>query len=238
MILGTFHFDSTPDAFASPLKDVLAPRRQGEIEAMVQALGEFRPTKIAVEALPDDRRLVGFGEGRLGPNEIDQIAFRLARRLGHQRVYGVDYRLDANPMPVIEWAIENGQAETVGPLMAEFQAQVLPRLGAEHQRARTISQLLAEMNEPEQMRIEHRLLARLLGVGSSDNPLGADFLARTARRNTMIASHIRRLATPGERVFVLIGASHRLPLERILADGEDVVIVDPLPYIPKGQAKR
>jgi hypothetical protein len=240
MIVGTFHFGSTPDAFSSPLHDVQEAHRQREIDSVVRALAEFNPTRIAVEALPGAAYLEEglakyLGGGALGQNEIDQIAFRMAKLLGHNKVHGVNYHLDANPMPVLEWAFKHGQAEIAGRLGAEFQEKVLPRLQPEYLRGKTVADILVEMNEPETMLLEHRLLAQILQIGNTEEPVGGELLAKTASRNTMIASHIQRLAGAGERVFVLIGSSYRLPLERILADGGDVEIIDPLPFLRKAK---
>ena len=53
MVLGTYHMDNPGRDYANPtVDDVLAPRRQAEIEAVVRALAEFRPTRIAIEATP------------------------------------------------------------------------------------------------------------------------------------------------------------------------------------------
>jgi hypothetical protein len=239
MILGTFHFAATPDAFSSPLTDVHEAHRQRQIEQLVAALAEFRPTCIAVEALPGAKFLEeGYSSYLSGSesaaNEIHQIAFRLAKRMGHERVNGVNYHLDANPMPVMEWAMKNGQGEIAQKLFAQFQERILPRFQPGYAKARTIAQMLADINRQEEMLFEHRLMASTLQIGTSTEPLGGELLAKTAHRNTMIASHIRQLASPGQRVFVLIGGSHRLPLERILSEAGDVEIVDCLPYVLKG----
>ena len=50
MILGSGHLANPgADAFNFKMDDVLAPKRQREIEQLVQQLREFKPTKIALE---------------------------------------------------------------------------------------------------------------------------------------------------------------------------------------------
>ncbi len=101
LILGTYHMGGSSDYIQTSTDDVLSPRRQREIEALVNALAAFRPTKIMVEApLAHDSALnarfrrYAAGQDTLRRNEIDQIGFRLAKRSGHSRVYAIDYSQD------------------------------------------------------------------------------------------------------------------------------------------------
>lgn len=68
MFPGTFHFaDAGLDAY-KPQHDIniLEPRRQKDIEALVERLARFRPTKVAIEVRAEqDRVLVLIGAGHL-----------------------------------------------------------------------------------------------------------------------------------------------------------------------------
>ncbi|HUK64287.1 MAG TPA: DUF5694 domain-containing protein, partial [Dongiaceae bacterium] len=100
VFVGTFHFaDAGLDAYRPRFAyDPLTPEHQREIEDLVARLGDrFRPTKIAIEyPLEKQARLDSIydaerkGLRKPSPNEITQIGFRLAKRLGLSRVYGVD----------------------------------------------------------------------------------------------------------------------------------------------------
>lgn len=82
MVLGTYHMDNPGLDYANPtVDDVLAPRRQAEIEAVVRALAEFRPTRIAIEATPSRDSLHNAryhayraGSYRLGRNDSRSAA--------------------------------------------------------------------------------------------------------------------------------------------------------------------
>ncbi len=51
LVLGTFHLaNHNKDMFNVQADDMLAPKRQAEIAALVESLKAFQPTKIAVEA--------------------------------------------------------------------------------------------------------------------------------------------------------------------------------------------
>jgi hypothetical protein len=50
MLLGTYHFQgSETDAVQTPATDILAERRQAELEALAHRLAGWRPDQIAVE---------------------------------------------------------------------------------------------------------------------------------------------------------------------------------------------
>ena len=97
MILGTFHFDQTDDP------DILAPGQQIELEAVLTGLASWAPERIAVE-FPHVRQeelssaYSSYFESEAdaiesSKNEIQQLGFRLAKRLGHADLYGVDVRM-------------------------------------------------------------------------------------------------------------------------------------------------
>ncbi|MEE8117477.1 MAG: DUF5694 domain-containing protein, partial [Gemmatimonadales bacterium] len=99
LLLGTFHFsDAGLDSYRPQYDvDVLSPERQTEIGHIVDRLTSFRPTRIAVEVMPEEQawldslyRQYRAGNYELGSNEVFQLGFRLARLVGHDRVYAVD----------------------------------------------------------------------------------------------------------------------------------------------------
>lgn len=98
LLLGTYHFSypnadgyKTPDSLQV---DVLSSKRQSEIKQVIDALLKFKPTKIAIEAKPVDQtkydslyQLYLKGQLQRERDERFQIAFRLAKILGHKRVF-------------------------------------------------------------------------------------------------------------------------------------------------------
>src|SRR5260370_16361597 len=78
--------------------DHLYSKRQQEISNAVECLKAFGPTKVALELAYDDpkanERYGKFLNANysLGPNEAEQLGFRLARDLNLPRVYPIDYR--------------------------------------------------------------------------------------------------------------------------------------------------
>lgn len=98
LLLGVFHFAANRDHLKQEHPwEVFSERRQAEIEEVVGRLAAFRPTKVCLEhpaAREEelDRLYRAYREGarELEPAEDEQLGFRLAARLGHDRVYGID----------------------------------------------------------------------------------------------------------------------------------------------------
>ena len=102
MILGSGHLANWgADAFNYRMDDVLAPKRQTELQQLAEQLARFKPTKIAVEVdtrwdaeLQKEYDAYLKGNFQLKPHEIHQIGFRLAKEMEHSKVYCVDYLRD------------------------------------------------------------------------------------------------------------------------------------------------
>ena len=102
MILGSTHLANDGlDVYNTKIDDVRAPKRQREIEQLVEQLKAFKPTKIALEVdeiydAEVEAKYQGYLKGtyKLNRSEHDQIGFRLAKQMEHPKLYCVDYRLD------------------------------------------------------------------------------------------------------------------------------------------------
>ena len=103
MVVGMPHLaNHGRDVINTKVDDVLAPQRQREIEAIVEGLAAYRPTRIVVEypvtrQAELDQRYAAYRAGRyaLTRDETDQIGLRLAARLQLPRVHAADW----NGMP-------------------------------------------------------------------------------------------------------------------------------------------
>lgn len=102
MLLGTYHFESsTTDAVQTPAPDILSGRRQAELEELATRLARWAPQQIAVEwpiSLADSTTARYQHYAASGTTEslgeTAQVAFRLARRLGHPTVYSFDQKME------------------------------------------------------------------------------------------------------------------------------------------------
>ena len=102
MILGVFHFDyPNLDAYKEHHQlNVLLENRQQEIAELLMLLKEYKPTKILLEIDRVGRdslfnvRYKEYLDGKFDisnrKNEIYQLGFKLAKSMGHDRIYCVD----------------------------------------------------------------------------------------------------------------------------------------------------
>lgn len=131
LVLGTFHFLESP-------MDVFSEAAQEELDSLVRKFLPFQPDAVAVEAAigaqayldrsyeafrledlqnPKKMQTETLGEielfGQMHPilykNEAVQIGYRLAKQLGHPKVYAVDEDMALNmdvlndPTPARKW---------------------------------------------------------------------------------------------------------------------------------------
>ena len=243
MVLGMYHFANPGlDMVNTEVDDVLAPRRQDEIKVLVDVLAEWQPTRIAVEnqaqapnfEIPeyqDTEELL-----RTERSESVQVGYRLARMLGHGKVYGYDERPgdgepDYFPMgKVQQFAQANGGAELLGQLFAEVQA-----MAAEEEAKlpnQSIAQSLITHNDTAAVSAMHdRLYYSLLKIGDGDQQPGAELNAYWYMRNAKMFAKIDMIAEPGDRVLVLAGSGHATWLKHFVQRMPGYTLVEAFPYI-------
>lgn len=237
MVLGTFHFTGGGADYINPaVDDYLAPARQAEIEAVVEQLAAFRPTRIVVELAPQHEAAFNEtyaayrrGEQALTVNERQQIGMRLAARLGHDRLYAADYSAGMDFEAMFAAGQDNGQTG----LLARLDA-LRARIEADDARLNrpdvTVGQRLAAANQPEFIAL-HDVYLTLAQLGSVDDPVGANEMTNWWGRNLQIFAQISWVAEPGERVLVIYGAGHKFLLDQFIQDSVEMDWVDALPYL-------
>lgn len=220
LILGIFHFsDAGLDSYRPKYDiDALTPERQMEVEEVVELLASFRPNKVAVERLPSGQSTLdslyrSYREGsfKLSSSEIFQLGFRVAARLGHERVFGVDaqrrfYEPWVDPD---EYAVTHGQQNRLDPILADLYKQQ-HEYGDELKTRQTLRDHLLYLNEPEQILRSHgQYLIGNFEVGIGDEYPGVDSKTAWYNRNLRIFANVQRIADMhDDRVLLIIGAGH------------------------------
>ncbi|HEY0142186.1 MAG TPA: DUF5694 domain-containing protein [Thermoanaerobaculia bacterium] len=213
LFLGTFHFDNPGlDYVKSEVPDVTTPERQKEIAKVVGQMRAFAPTKIVLEWPADrqadlDKRYAAYREGKyeLGLNEMYQIGFRLAKMLGHERVYASDVRADMDMDAVIAFAQQHDPAFMAA--FGEFMQNDLARI-KKMQKEAPIDETLRAMNDPAWQALGHSKYIQMGTVGGNGNYVGSEVFGVWYTRNVKIFSNIVRLAGPGDRILAIYGESH------------------------------
>ena len=246
LLIGTFPFGAPggseePGEPKSRAVDMKTPERQAELDALVERFAAFRPTKVVVQApytmegqLAVQYARYRFGAYQLGQNEVHQVGFRLARRLNHDRVYGIDV-LHRWWEPGIE------EAAKANPVAGGVWERIRARLDENRRDAadldgRTIAEALAELNrtEPGRSGLED-YLTEWVRLVDGDNYAGADLVANWYQRNLRIYASLMRLVQPGDRLLVWYGSSHVPVLRHLLTASGRFALVDPLPYLEADQ---
>lgn len=235
LLLGTFHFDNPGmDMHNVDAVDVLAPGRQREIAAIVDALAAFEPDRVFVEwpAAVTDERYSLYRAGELKPtaNEVVQIGFRLAHQRDLPRVHGVDVDGDFPFQPIVDWAQANGQTARLKSMNDGVAAKVA-HVGS-LQREQGIAAALRYMNDPAVLHADQALHMDLLRYGSGDTQPGATLNAAWFARNIQICARLLQQIEPGERAVVIFGAGHVPWLQRCLADTPGIQLVDTRQHLP------
>lgn len=236
LLLGLFHFDNPGlDAVRYTPRDVMEPSAQAYLEGLAQRLARFAPTRVLLEyqassdAAMNERyaRYLG-GRFDLPKNEIYQIGFRVARRLGLSRVHGFD--LDVAGSADALWNALPKLPDAEARLMALIQSES-GRLERAH-RTLSLRELLALCNSPDEERRNRGFYMLLNDAGVADGRfLGADASAHWWHRNLRMYAQVQHHAAPGERVLAIAGSGHTAILRGLLDADADRVAEDPSPYL-------
>lgn len=241
MLLGTYHFaGSTGDAVKQSLDDPLTPARQSQLNELVERLQHWQPQQIAVEwtsSLTDSTtarykryQSTGMTDSR---NEVVQVGFRLARRLGHSAVYPIDYQM----------GIGNDSIEALFVRRPRFRALMDSMQAAEQHSADSLSEWHARATVVEQLREANSEIAlhggnsramfgSFLTAGEGANYGGAQLLARWYERNFRMAHNLTRILRPDtRRILVLVGSGHVPSLRNIFDETPGYCPVSPLPFL-------
>ena len=233
LVIGTYHMSNPRlDAVNVTADDVLAPKRQREIEELAGRIARFRPTKVAVE-IPYGRdsmsnalygRYVA-GTYALDRTEMQQLGFRVAKSAGLRRIDGVDFDLDVNVAGVMVWALTHGQPE-LATAAQSLSARLLTEADSLMKHA-TVGEIVSALNSPR-ADSAHGIYMAALRVGADTSYPGAAMTARWYERNLRITSNVLRLIdSPTDRVLVIMGAAHGPILRELLARVPGVRVVPP-----------
>jgi len=214
LVLGTYHMANPGrDIYNMQVDDVRTPKRQQELAQVAEVLAKFQPTKIAIEADPDGKKLPAAyqdylaGKHELTQNEIEQIGFRVARQSGHKQLYPVDVDGDFPIQRVINYAKATGRSAELEKMMATTGQMVAKQ--DEYIKSHTVLESLLYMNAPDQVAMGDSFYVQLVPYGEPGDFAGPDLLASWYQRNIRIYSNIVRLIdSPSDHVLVIYGSGH------------------------------
>ena len=267
MILGSAHLANiTLDAFNIKMDDVRAPKRQREIAQLVTQLKGFKPTKIALEIdeiydTEFETKYQGYLEGtyELNRTEMDQIGFRLAKQIGHPKLYCVDYRVDHRKndpfMPWGEGEFDVNLVDYRGFAKEHNQEHLLPpppmpagkvtqdekgAIWVEPEKYISIIDFYIQKNDPEEIREDHQRYMRWNArIGLDDQYPGANWLSHYwYDRNIKIYVNLTRITESAEdRILLIIGAAHVYLIQQFFEESGDYIVESPLKYLDANEGE-
>ncbi len=224
-MLGSFHMFEHEDLYSE--------KRQAEIEELVSTLEKFKPTKIAVEMVPEDNEYCNekykqykMGTYELEMNEIFQVGFRLGLKLEHEQIYPTDWmgNADMDYGEVVSWAKEN-QPELLNEI---YEGLVIPELTED----KSIIDYYKELNDPCFLNMLHKMYVNIARVGDLNNNVGMNWLSWWYKRNLIMFANLTRLInSEDERILFIVGGSHSVIVTNFLEESEVCEIIQPLSYL-------
>jgi hypothetical protein len=224
----------------------MSAERQREIEDLLERLARYQPTMIAVEWREErqtglDSAYEAFRSGARAAtaNEREQLGFRLAQRLGHERLFAVDaaarwYDLAMNSDTLEARARRFGQT-ALGPRSLAWDRWY--ELRSEHEDSikttMPLRDYLLMLNTEESMReMLGQYLYGSIEVGGRGDYSGADTRSAWYNRNLRIFSNLLRLQSGREeRILVIIGAGHAPLIRHFIANAPEMKLVDPAAFL-------
>jgi len=251
LLLGLFHFageqvdsNTTPNVLRV---DMLNAQRQEQIEQLVTSLVKFRPTKIVIEAAPKyqikyDSLFQAYQQGKLvaSPlfmaNEVVQVGFRLAKKLGITTFYPVDAQAFSFQLSSADSVLTFQKYKDQSDSSFHYWEKKYDEDSALKDTLRfqlSLKHYLQFLNTPE---TQANAIGRWLVTtkrGSNLEPIGADgFITRYFNRNVRIYSNIQRIVNrKDERILVLYGATHMYFLKSLFEASPEFKVEDILPYL-------
>ena len=232
MVLAVFHLVAKKDIFTQQQGDTLTPKRQREIEQVVERLRAFHPTKIAVEHGDDGKlneRYQQYLSDKyvLTADETDQYAFRLGKKLGLSRIDSIYYPVSFDPNEAEAYANAHGQ-KAVWDAAFDRGRKLIEKLN-EMLAHGTVLEALRFMNSESAIDLNGSIYLVLDRIGGSNEYPGADAVSQWYATNLHIFANLMRLITsPDDRVLVIYGQGHVQLLRSFIKGSPDLQFIDPL----------
>ncbi len=251
MVLGVFHFQNPGlDTYKPKYPfNILERKRQEELEILLNQIAEYKPTKILVEwdRMKDDsianERYLNYLMGTFSiddkSNEVYQLGFKLAKKLGHKRIYCSDasaewfgVKLDWDKYDAEAYLKSKGQYEK----STRYDFQSFYEWNDSLKTVQTLTEHLAMLNNPKNRLKDHQAyLTDLVLEGAGDNYLGADGVANWYRRNLRIFANAYDFTdfNKEERLLLIYGSGHVWQLRQFFMDSPDFEYIESVKYLRK-----
>lgn len=249
LLIGTFHFHNPGmDAVKTNTFDVMSVASQKELEHITDQIGKFHPDKIFVEWDYKDQKSLdslyqlytagtydAFVEAKYKgkknynfykKNEIIQLAFRAAKKVGLKQLNAIDYRMGLpfdTVMKVINTAGQTGLMNEINTAIAEQ-----GKLANKKISKLNLTALLEDNNTPAYRTMNNGLYIKYFNrAGLQDNFAGADGVTAWYKRNLYMYSMIQKATAPqDQRIMILLGSGHVSMIKKFIDDEQIFKVVE------------
>lgn len=243
LVLGSYHFANPGrDTVKSKVTDVSTPERQLQLEALVEKLKKFKPTKIVLECgveknaeFQEKFSKYLAGDYRLSINEREQIGFKLAKAAGLKQIYCVDWDDDApgNPSEYNygEFAAKDKELDAfLKKLFAKFQADGDKQ--SEKLLKLSIVDQFIYMHNASEIEKSHVGYYDIMRLGRGKEYVGANWVSYWYGRNLKILANIIRITdSPQDRILAVYGFGHLKLLNQFAAESGFYNVENPIKYL-------
>ncbi len=235
LLFGTFHFNNPGrDVAKTKSFDIESEKSQKELEEITDKIKAYNPSKIFVEWEYNEQEKLDslynlyvagtyFDNPKLSyyykKSETFQLAFRAAKKLGHKKVYAMDYTNTEFPFDsLMQVAKENNQTELQEEIMQVIQG-FSTGFDAQIDTQKSLKEILYYTNSPALRQKDLSLYTQIVTkVGSKDNFVGAYLASEWYRRNLYMLSVMQKQITKeDEKVMILLGSSHVAIINQIIS---------------------
>ena len=243
------------NVYNTKMDDVLTPRRQAELQQLIDQIARFKPTKITVAA--DTRREAEHqleydaylkDDFQLQRHEIHQIGFQLAKQIGHPKLYCVGYSWSKEslrlPESQIDWrfmdyrtfAKAHDQEHFLRPPPITEGKIVKDREGTtwiEPEKYEPLIDMYIRINKPKSRLADHQAYLKSGRIGLGDEYPGANWVVHSwYAMNFKIFVNLTRITeSADDRILLIIGAGHVFLVQQFLEDSGDYIVESPLKYL-------
>lgn len=218
ILVGTFHFEQLEEL----LKD-----KEKEVEELVDYLCDFKPTKVALEWDKTKNKELNEeyknSNGNYSMDEIQQVGFRLVKKLQHDKVYAVNWtgKITQDDMINLNNAIKSSYPELINMMgtLSENAAEISLNTKLIHS--------YQKLNGRESIEELEKLYLSFVVVDDGNGEgVGVNFLNKWVERELMIFKNIIEVSSidSDDRILLVIGSDHLWMLRKLFEGmGWDVI---------------
>ncbi|GGE89874.1 hypothetical protein SAMN05443634_10446 [Chishuiella changwenlii] len=236
--VGTFHMGYTSDANKVNF-DENNKENVRQVHEIAKKIAAFKPTIILVEMEPyRNKKLAASYQSYLdnpkmkfdNPDEIELLAYEVGRLSGTKQIYGIDYQ--QGYYYAIHYALKDQQDVTTYKKYEELMTKN-EKLNQIDEDNMNVKDLLWLNNQPEYLDYLINVNADLMTTVSVNGySLGTEQASKFYNRNLMMFANMNNIPiTKGDRIFILMGATHTAFFKDFLRRSPKFKEVNTLDYL-------